>query len=177
MKNETGGLRSKLGKYGAGGGTWTPTSKALRIFLPATAFAAITKWWFCGLDYTFVLAEALDAARLVSTPSPKGLAPGLPFERFPRLWAVLLFRFPWKHSIFRFKSAAYTIPPRPHRHGYNRERVISQPPKRLYGLPLNRRFCCGYNLRRIRVHHSSKSTTKSLSKDASEPMFISIPVH
>ena len=43
---------------------------------------------------------------------PFGLGSGLPFKRFPRIWAVLLSGFPRRHSIY--KSAAYTIPPRPH---------------------------------------------------------------
>jgi hypothetical protein len=40
----------------------------------------------CGLDYTFTLACALGAARLVSTPSPPGLGSGLPSDRFPRIY-------------------------------------------------------------------------------------------
>jgi len=40
---------------GAGGGSWTHTGlAALRIFLPSTAFAALTSQ-VCGLDYPFTL--------------------------------------------------------------------------------------------------------------------------
>ncbi len=55
-----------------------------RIFVPATAFAAAMHG-VCGLDYTFTLACAVGAARLVSTPSPSGLGSGLPSDRFPRI--------------------------------------------------------------------------------------------
>ncbi len=49
--------KSHVEKFGgAGGGTRTPTSlSALRIFLPAMAFAAPTNR-VCGLDYPFTLA-------------------------------------------------------------------------------------------------------------------------
>jgi hypothetical protein len=50
---------------------------------------------------------ALGAARLVSTPSPRrGLARDCQL-RFPRIWAVLLQRFPARHSI-HVKSGAST---------------------------------------------------------------------
>jgi len=97
----------RVRRGGAGGGTRTPTGiAALRIFLPATAFAAlappVTRGRVCGLDYPFtVLGRAggpclrVGAARLVSTPSPsgpaqhcavrglahRGLGSGLPLEK------------------------------------------------------------------------------------------------
>jgi len=51
-----------------------------------------------GLSLHHCIA-ALGAARLVSTPSPKGLARDCQL-RVPRIWAVLLRRFPTEHSIF-----------------------------------------------------------------------------
>src|SRR5665213_2980588 len=72
-----------------------------RIFLPPTAFtAAPSGVW--GLDYTFTLA----LSRLRRRPSSlytfpeEGLGSGLPFHRFPRIWAVLHSGFPRKHSNF-----------------------------------------------------------------------------
>jgi hypothetical protein len=85
---------------GAGGGTRTPTGlAALRIFLPATAFAAsraphrCAAPRVCGLDYPFTVLRPrrrLGAARLVSTPSrpgllPSGLGSGLPVKVSPSL--------------------------------------------------------------------------------------------
>lgn len=61
---------------GAGGGTRTPTGlAALRIFLPATAFAA-ARMGVCGLDYPFTMPRdrGVGAARLVSTPSRQPVA-------------------------------------------------------------------------------------------------------
>jgi hypothetical protein len=73
---------------GAGGGTRTPTGiAALRIFLPATAFAASPPGaWrrVCGLDYPFTVlrrGRSVGAARLVSTPSPSGRAMSRPTHR------------------------------------------------------------------------------------------------
>ena len=65
-----------------------------------------------GLDFGVRLIFRLDAARLVSTPSPvQGLGSGLPCERFPRVWAVLHLGFPTR-ALNAFKSVAYTVPPR-----------------------------------------------------------------
>src|SRR5690606_34378564 len=50
----------------------------------------------------FACILRLDAARLVSTPSPvQGLGSGLPFDRFPRVWAVLHLGFPARALNFR----------------------------------------------------------------------------
>ncbi|MBA85713.1 MAG: hypothetical protein CML60_07905 [Rhodobacteraceae bacterium] len=53
------------------GGLEPPRAYAPRIFIPSTVFTA-ARMGVCGLDYPFTLAEALGAARLVSTPSPFG---------------------------------------------------------------------------------------------------------
>lgn len=97
------------------------------IFLPATAFAAfasagsrLRSVW--GLDYPFTLAFAgeaiaLGAARLVSTPSlrPFGRSAwlGIACYRFPRIWAVLLLRFPGGHSMCGLSPLRLPISPRP----------------------------------------------------------------
>jgi hypothetical protein len=61
----------------------TRTGKLLaRDFLTTIAFATIS---VCGLDYTFIIAFALDAPRLVSTPSlkfPLGLGSVLAYLLF-----------------------------------------------------------------------------------------------
>lgn len=47
---------------GAGGGTRTPTGRARRIFLPATAFTAarqIACAGVCGLDYPFTMPRQI----------------------------------------------------------------------------------------------------------------------
>ncbi len=65
--------------------------------------------------HLFPVLWGLGAARLVSTPSRRSFPPGLARDchyRVPRIWAVLLRRFPGEHSSC-LKSAAYAIPPRP----------------------------------------------------------------
>ena len=69
---------------GTDGGTRTRIAKAegfsyqLRLSPPPLGV--------CGLDYTFTLANALGAARLVSTPSRSlGLGSGSPSDRVPRI--------------------------------------------------------------------------------------------
>jgi len=91
-----------------------------RIFVPATVFTAATNG-VCGLDYTFTIASALGAARLVSTPSLSGLArdchlTGSPdFEQFyvsgfPRAHSICLspLRLPFRHA----RIALFTRPAR-----------------------------------------------------------------
>ena len=74
---------------GAGGRNRTGTGlAALRIFLPATAFAAPPKAGLgSGLSLRHNALRALGAARLVSTPSRRngGLGSGSPLSRVPRL--------------------------------------------------------------------------------------------
>jgi hypothetical protein len=71
----------------------------------------------CGLDYTFTLA--LPRFRCCSS-SLYTFAPvvdrsawlGIACYRFPRIWAVLLPRFPGGHSIF-LSPLRLPVPPRP----------------------------------------------------------------
>jgi hypothetical protein len=102
-----------LFRSGAGGGTRTLTG------LPPTDFRTIYGFRrlacrvrglrrVCGLDYPFTVAFAQVGVRLRCCPSSLytfplhvhawGLGSGLPRERFPRIWAVLLLRFPGGHS-------------------------------------------------------------------------------
>ena len=94
---------------GAGGRGRTGTALSSRgIFLPATALAASP--WRVRAFGSFVVwtrpspwrLRALGAARLVSTPSRRSFDRsawlGIACYRFPRIWAVLLLRFPGGHS-------------------------------------------------------------------------------
>ena len=96
------------------GGFEPPWVYAQRIFVPATAFAAPPSrrlrdarlWSRLSLRRAPDRFRGLGAARLVSTPSRpgrsqavrSGLGSGLPFHRFPRIWAVLRPAFPRAHS-------------------------------------------------------------------------------
>ena len=102
---------------GAGGRTRTRTGlSALRIFVPATAFAAAVRRLGSGLS----LHPARPRLRccpssLYTFPgmSVPRLGSGLPLQRFPRLWAVLHRRFPGVHSICS-SPLRLPISPRPH---------------------------------------------------------------
>ena len=103
-------------------GTRTPTGlSALRIFLPATAFAASPGasaglWSGLSLHHGAVRAVRCCPSSLYTFPGAcgcRGLGSGLPCARFPRIWAVLHPRFPGEHSIV---SSPLRLPvsPRPH---------------------------------------------------------------
>ncbi len=100
------------------GGLEPPQTFVLRIFIPATAFAAAI-FGVCGLDYPFTLArlerrhhtsnstrEALGAARLVSTPSLSGLARDRHVKGFPEFEQFYFPGFPGSTQFF--KSVAST---------------------------------------------------------------------
>jgi len=53
----------------------------------------------CGLDYTFTMASALGAARLVSTPSPRGLARDCHLKGFPDFGQFYVAGFPARTQI------------------------------------------------------------------------------
>ena len=106
-------LRESKATGGAGGGTRTLMSQLslygfsyrLRLSPPGCEpFAAPASGLRSGLSLHRLpdRLRGLGAARLVSTPSRRdhsvGLGSGLPFHRFPRLWAVLHRRFPDEHS-------------------------------------------------------------------------------
>lgn len=111
------------------GGLEPPRAFAPRIFIPTTAFAAAPKS-VCGLDYPFTIAFALGAARLVSTPSPKGLARDCHLTGFPEFEQV--YAGVSNQRTQSFKSDASTIPPRPHT--VSRIDVASKHAKRKLGL-------------------------------------------
>jgi hypothetical protein len=109
---------------GAGGRTRTGTAISHRgIFIPATAFAASpgrVRAFGSFVVWTIPSpwrVRALGAARLVSTPSrrsfDRGAWLGIACYRFPRIWAVLLLRFPGGHSICS-SPLRLPVPPRPH---------------------------------------------------------------
>jgi hypothetical protein len=96
------------------GGVEPPRAEARRIFLPSTAFAApagsATEVW--GLDYPFTVPRTQPRFRccpssLYTFPEvASGLGSGLPFDRFPRVWAVLLRQFPGEHSSWSESAAS-----------------------------------------------------------------------
>ena len=62
----------------------------------------------CGLDYPFTLANALGAARLVSTPSLAGLVRDCHVKGFPEFEQFCILGFPQEHSRIWPKSVAST---------------------------------------------------------------------
>jgi hypothetical protein len=85
-------------------------AEAQRIFVPSTAFAALTRALegsrqVCGLDYPFTLPRkirGLGAARLVSTPSRMGFGIrawlGIAIAGFPEFGQFCFVGFPCEHS-------------------------------------------------------------------------------
>lgn len=75
---------SQFGMMVRTGGLEPPRSYLLKIFVPLRLSPPPSG--VRGLDYTFTIAIALGAVRLVSTPSRWiGLGSGSPVERFPRI--------------------------------------------------------------------------------------------
>jgi hypothetical protein len=99
---------------------FSPRDFLTRYGFRRLAFAPMRSDKVCGLDYPFTVAGAeafaLGAARLVSTPSHQSFDQcawlGIACYRFPRIWAVLLPRFPGGHSIF-LSPLRLPVPPRP----------------------------------------------------------------
>src|SRR5208283_2980433 len=74
-----------LTRYATGAGGRTRTGTGLLPTDFHTNYGFRRRDCVCGLDYTFTIAFAVGAARLVSTPSPPGLGSGLPSDRVPRI--------------------------------------------------------------------------------------------
>ena len=116
-----------VARGGAGGGTRTPTGiAALRIFVPATAFAALAcradaagaSLW-SGLSLHRAPAEPevrCCPSSLYTFPSRARALWGLARDcqsRFPRVWAVLHPRFPPEHSGRSPSPLRLPVSPRP----------------------------------------------------------------
>ena len=100
------------GKPGAGDRNRTGTGlSALRIFLPATAFAAATRRLWSGLSLHHGVA-AVGAARLVSTPSRFQAWLGITSEGFPDFEQFCILGFPGSTQV-GLSPLRLPISPRP----------------------------------------------------------------
>jgi len=100
------------GKPGAGDRNRTGTGlSALRIFLPATAFAAATRRLWSGLSLHHGVA-AVGAARLVSTPSCFQAWLGITSEGFPDFEQFCILGFPGSTQV-GLSPLRLPISPRP----------------------------------------------------------------
>src|SRR6516165_8689601 len=100
------------GKLGAGDRNRTGTGlSALRIFLPATAFAAATRRLWSGLSLHHGVA-AVGAARLVSTPSRFQAWLGITSEGFPDFEQFCILGFPGSTQV-GLSPLRLPISPRP----------------------------------------------------------------
>ena len=65
----------------------------------------------CGLDYPFTIADAVGAARLVSTPSLSGLARDCHVTGFPEFGQFYFLGFPEEHSNLQVRCVYRSATP------------------------------------------------------------------